>query len=371
MKIAIIGTRGIPNHYGGFEQFADILSQGLIEKGHNVTVYCSANHLYKEPLYKKVNLIHKFDPENRIGTAGQFIYDLLCMIDARKKDFDVIYMLGYTSSSIWQRSIFKKGAVIITNMDGLEWKRSKYSGKVQKFLMYAEKLGVKYSDHLVADSIGIQSYLKQKYNVDSTYLPYGSFVFENADENGLIDYGVTSYNYDMLIARFEPENNIEMILNAFCQSNTKRQLLLVGKHSHTQFGRRMFQTYSSDKRIRFMGAIYDQTALNNLRHFSNLYFHGHSVGGTNPSLLEAMGSSALICYHNNEFNKAIVGEDGFAFSDATFLTEIINTRLKNQYNNLITNNMLKISTIYSWDNIINQYEKYFSTIITNIEKNKN
>ena len=110
--------------------------------------------------------------------------------------------------------------------------------------------------------------------------------------------GVTAYNYDMLIARFEPENNIEMILKAFAASTTPRQLLLVGNHTHTEFGTNMFEQYATDKRVRFMGAIYDQTALDNLRYYSNLYFHGHSVGGTNPSLLEAMGFYALICYHN-------------------------------------------------------------------------
>jgi len=112
-----------------------------------------------------------------------------------------------------------------------------------------------------------------------------------------------------------------------------------------------------------MGAIYDQTALNNLRYYSNLYFHGHSVGGTNPSLLEAMGSSCLICYHNNEFNRAIVGEDGFAFTDVDILTGIINTKLKTAYRSYIENNRHKIITTYSWKHIIDQYIQYFSSLI--------
>jgi len=363
MKIAIVGTRGIPNHYGAFEQFADILSQGLVGKGYQVTVYCSANHPHKDSIYNGVTLIHKYDPENKVGTAGQFIYDLNCMLDARKKNFDIIYMLGYTSSSVWQRLILKKGALIVTNMDGLEWKRSKYSEKVQKFLKYAEKLAVKYSDYLIADSIGIQSYLKTKYSVHSTYIPYGSFIFNNTDESKLSDYGVEAYSYDMLIARFEPENNIEMILEAFAKSSVKRQLLLIGNYKHTGFGKNMFVKYNFDERIRFIGAIYDQEMLNNLRYFSNIYFHGHSVGGTNPSLLEAMGSSALLCVHDNEFNKAIIGDDGFNFSDVETLTDIINIELKTRHLDFIGNNLDKITTIYSWENIINQYEEYFIQIV--------
>lgn len=362
MKIAIIGTRGIPNEYGGFEQFADILSQGLAKRGVDVTVYCSANHSYNKNSYNGVQLIHKYDPENKIGTAGQFVYDLLCMLDARKKDFDIIYMLGYTSSSIWQKLLYKKGAIVVTNMDGLEWKRSKYSKLVQSFLRFAEKLAVRYSDYLVADSLGIQTYLKNKYRVPSSYYPYGSYVFENPDIKCLSNYKLEKYNYDILIARFEPENNIEMVLEAFRASNVNRELILVGNNKHTSFGEKMYAQYASDKRIKFMGAIYNQDDLNNLRYYSNLYYHGHSVGGTNPSLLEAMGSSALICYHNNDFNKAIVGVDGYSFDNVLMLKDQIEKVQKVNDSLLIENNTKKIQTIYKWDLIIEQYLSYFESL---------
>jgi len=362
MKIAILGTRGIPNHYGGFEQFADILSQGLVKKGHEITVYCSANHSYQKPVYNGVKLIHKFDPESQIGTIAQFLYDLLCMFHANKQNYDIIYMLGYTSSSIWKKFIFNKKAIIVSNMDGMEWKRSKYSTSVQRFLKQAERLAVKYSDYLVADSIGIQQYLQKKYEKESTYLPYGSYVFEKPNEKKIGFFKTTAFQYDMLIARFEPENNIEMILKAFAASTIQRELLLVGNYNGTEFGKKMFEQYSLDNRIRFMGAIYDQAALDNLRYYSNLYFHGHSVGGTNPSLLEAMGSSALICYHDNEFNKAIVGNDGFPFSDYKSLKKIISTISKSENKKIISNNLNKISTIYNWQIIIDQYETYFLSI---------
>ena len=363
MKIAIIGTRGIPNEYGGFEQFADVLSQGLAKKGIDVTVYCSANHSYKEKEYNGVKLIHKYDPENKIGTAGQFIYDLACMLDARKRNFDIIYMLGYTSSSIWQKLIYKKGAIVVTNMDGLEWMRSKYSKKVQRFLKFAEKLAIKYSDYLVADSIGIQKYLKKKYNVESSYYPYGSYVFENPNEESIKNYDLVAYQYDVLIARFEPENNIEMVLEAFYKSKTSRQLILIGNYKNTEFGIKMAEKFATDKRIRFLGGIYDQNMLDNIRFFSNLYFHGHSVGGTNPSLLEAMGSSALICYHKNDFNEAILGSDGYGFSSSLELSEVIDNELKKENHTILDNNLLKIKTIYSWEIIVNQYIEYLRKIL--------
>ena len=180
MRIAILGTRGIPNNYGGFEQFAEYLALGLVSKGHEVTVYNSHTHPYQELTWKGVHIKHIYDPENKIGTAGQFIYDFLSILDTRKKDFDIILELGYTSSSLFF-DFHPKKSLVITNMDGLEWKRTKFSAKVQKFLQWAESLAVKKSDHLVSDSIGIENYLMKKYNVSSTYIPYGSHLFD--DEN--------------------------------------------------------------------------------------------------------------------------------------------------------------------------------------------
>src|SRR5688500_16446735 len=134
LKIAILGTRGIPNNYGGFEQIAGYLSKGLVEKGHSVTVYNSHKHPYKESIWNGVEIVRCFDPEFLIGTAGQFVYDLNCILHVRKRRFDIILMLGYTSSSVW-KDLYPKNAVLITNMDGLEWKRPKYSKPVRKFLL--------------------------------------------------------------------------------------------------------------------------------------------------------------------------------------------------------------------------------------------
>ena len=133
MKIGILGTRGIPNYHGGFEQFAEFFASFLAEKGHEVYVYSSHLHPYKKSCFKGANIIHCYDPEDKIGTPGQFIYDLNCIMDSRKRNFDILLQLGYTSNSIWHRLLPKK-PIIITNMDGLEWKRSKYNKWVRHFL---------------------------------------------------------------------------------------------------------------------------------------------------------------------------------------------------------------------------------------------
>ncbi len=355
MRVGIVGTRGIPNFHGGFEQFAQYFSEGLVKLGHDVFVYNSHHHPCQEKSWNGVNLIHCYDPEDKIGTAGQFIYDLNCIFDSRKRDFDIVLQLGYTSSSVWNW-LFPKNVTIITNMDGLEWKRSKYSKPVQLFLKFAESLAVIFSDQLIADSKGIQTYLKDKYNKDSVYIPYGANFFTSPDDNVLKEYHLTPYKYDMLIARLEPENSVEEILDGFVDSNVDREFLVIG-NTKTNLGNKLINKYQ-DKRIRFAGYINNIEKLNSLRYFSNLYFHGHTVGGTNPSLLEAMASSVFICAHDNIFNKAILGEDAKYFSSSEEVHLLVQSELKNLNKKSILSNIEKVSKNYSWDIIIAQYEVF-------------
>lgn len=359
MRIGILGTRGIPNHYGGFEQFVEFVAPEWVKQGCEVYVYCSSLHPYKEKTWKNVHLIHCKDPENKIGTAGQFIYDLNCIIDARKRNFDVLLQLGYTSSSIWWWLMPKK-AKIITNMDGLEWKRTKYSKKVQTFLKYAEKWAVNHSDHLVADSKGIQDYLQEKYQVNSTYIAYGAEVFQHPNEAVLKEFQVEIEKYSMLIARFEPENNLEMILDGVALSEKKETFLVVGNHNNG-FGEYLKEKYKTYSQIKFIGAVYNLDKLNNLRYFSRLYFHGHSVGGTNPSLLEAMASNALIAAHNNGFNKGVLEDNAFYFTKANEVSDIYNNTVKSLFVNKLNENKNRINETFNWDLISNQYLSLFKS----------
>lgn len=356
MRIAILGTRGIPNNYGGFEQFAEYLSLGLVDKGHEVFVYNSGYHPYRDKTWKRVNLIHCYDPEDRIGTAGQFIYDFNCILDSRKQGFDIILQLGYTSNSIWHWLLPKSKSLIFTNMDGLEWKRTKYSNAVKKFLKYAERLAVHSSHFLIADSLGIQSYLKNTYEVNSKYIAYGANVVSDFSSELIAQFDLEEYGYDMLIARLEPENNIETILEGYIHSYRKREFIVIGNHM-TTYGEYLKHKYSTNG-VRFLGAVYDINVLNSMRKFSNLYFHGHSVGGTNPSLLEAMASEALICYHNNEFNSSIIETNGLPFQSSSDVTQLIDEVKKKKYISYIENNKQKIHSDFAWNKIIGEYEAF-------------
>ena len=368
MKIAILGTRGIPNYYGGFEQFAEFFSVYLVEKGHDVYCYNSHNHKFQEKTFHGVNIIHQHDPEYKYGTFGQFIYDYNCIMDSRKRDFDIILQLGYTSNSVWYFLLPKK-SIIVTNMDGLEWKRTKYSTKTQRMLMYAEKLAVKSSDFLISDSIGIQKYLQEKYKKNSTYIAYGATIFENPNEDILKKYDLEKYNFNMILARLEPENSIETILDGVVLSKDQTPMLVIGDHKK-KFGEYLKEKFKPHSNIKFLGALYNLEHLNNLRCYSNLYFHGHTVGGTNPSLLEAMASQAMILAHNNDFNKSILKENAFYFSSYEEVKDLI-LRIKKIDNlQIIQNNLEAIRKEFNWEKINGEYLQLFEECFSKSEKRK-
>ena len=355
MRIGILGSRGIPNNYGGYEQFAGDLSAGLVQKGHEVHVYNSDHHPYQEKDWKGVKIIHCKDWEHRIGTAGQFLYDRNCINDARKRNFDVLLHLGYTSDSVWHRRWPKK-TVNIVNMDGLEWKRTKYNRLTRRFLKWAESLAAKNADVLVADSPAIGQHISDTYNKRSVWIPYGATVFTNPDTGILAKYKLKPYEYFIAIARMEPENNIEMIIKGYITAGQSFPLLLIGDVSG-HFGKYISKRYDHSNII-YAGSVFDIAVLNNLRYYSRIYFHGHSVGGTNPSLLEAMACGCSIAAHNNVFNKAVLGNEAAYFSTAADVRAIINIPQElsriDQHRSL---NIEKIRTIYDPGKIIHAYEE--------------
>lgn len=358
MKIGILGSRGIPNRYGGFEKFAEQLALGLKAKDASVWVYCSANHPYKATSWNGINLIHCMDPEDRIGTAGQFIYDFHCIRDSRTRNFDIIYQLGYTSSSVWFRML-PDGPAIVTNMDGLEWKRSKYNRLVRKFLKYAEKLAVLSSDALIADSMAIQKYLVDEYQAVADFVPYGADIFETPDEAMVRSEGLEPGGYHLLIARMQQDNHIEEIIRGVVNSGDEQPLLIIGS-TQNKTGSSLRKRYECEQ-IRFQGAIFNQKLLNNLRHYCAIYFHGHSAGGTNPSLLEAMAAGALICAHDNVFNREVLGRNAFYFTGPKDIEELLQSgEIKPEdRENFISNNIKTIKTRYNWEKIINNYHRLF------------
>lgn len=367
MKIAFISTRGIPNNYGGFEQFAEYISVGLASRGHEVVVYSPHFHPYGDSYYKGVRIKHIYSPEPWMGSSvGSFFYDFLSLRDALKKEhFDIIYEAGYTSivpAYLWFNVKKIKYPVFTTNMDGLEYKRSKFNKWVRKFIFWEERTTVKHSHYLIADNMGIHDYYKDKYGKESKFLAYGANVYDTYEESYLSEFELKPAGYYLLVARLEPENNIEMAIRGYLLSNKRdRPLIIVGK-TNTSHGKYLVDKYGYYEGIRFIGGVYDFDKLNSLRHFSLSYFHGHSVGGTNPSLLEAMASDCFIFAHDNIFNRSVLGEHAFYYSDASQVCSYFNEmdHLVESYKpTFISGNLSLIRDKYSWDKLVNDHENYF------------
>lgn len=370
MKIAFVSTRGIPNNYGGFEQFAEYISVGLVARGHDVTVYSPHFHPYKESSYKGVKIKHIYSPEKWMGSSvGSFFYDFSSLRDALKNEnFDIIYEAGYTSiipAYIWFNIKNRKNPIVVTNMDGLEYKRSKFNPLVQKFIFWEEKMAVKHSHYLIADNMGIHDYYKEKYRRDSKFLAYGADIHTDFNVDTLSEYDVTADNYYILIARLEPENNIEMAIQGYLKSNEngKKPLLIIG-NTTTPHGKYLSGKYGHIDSVRFLGGIYNFKVLDDLRHFSSAYFHGHSVGGTNPSLLEAMAAGCFILANDNIFNRSVLKDNAIYYNSPDEVTRILNDeKCFSDKEALIANNIQRISTHYSWERLVDQHEEYFKELL--------
>jgi glycosyltransferase involved in cell wall biosynthesis len=372
MKIAFISTRGIPNHYGGFEQFAESVSVRLAQRGHDVTVYSPHYHPFQEKVYQGVKLKHVYSPEGWMGSSvGSFFYDYQCLKDALKREnFDIIYDAGYTSIvPAYMRFDVRKMTrpVIMTNMDGLEYKRAKYNWWVQRFLLWEERMAVKYSHYLIADNMGIRDYFLEKYGKESRYVAYGADIPEGYHEDCLQEYGLTKDGYLLIIARMEPEYNIEMAIKGYRASEQygKRPLVIVGRLT-TTFGKRLAARYGDDEHVRFVNGIYDTDKLNAIRHFAYAYFHGHSVGGTNPSLLEAMATECFILSHDNVFNRVVLGDHAVYFQTEEEVKTILNglDETVGLYKEDYTReNLEKVRKQYSWDKVVDDYEGFFAELM--------
>ncbi len=249
-------------------------------------------------------------------------------------------------------------------MDGLEWKRSKYNKLTRKFLKWAESLAAKKAQVLVADSRGIQAHLLAAYGKQSVYIPYGTELFTKADPSVLTKYNLLPHRYFLIIARMEPENNIELIIKGWLAANQSIPLFIVGNITN-KFGGYLTSKYHHTG-ILFSAPIYDREELDNLRYYTRSYFHGHSAGGTNPSLLEAMACGCHIAAHNNIFNRAVLENEALYFSSVTEVMSIINepknVAVMDRWKEM---NIEKIRTIYTHEKIVDAYENMMLNAVSN------
>ena len=282
------------------------------------------------------------------------------MKDAIRNKADVILECGYASASPSYPVLNFHNTKLVTHMDGMEWKRPKWNSIIQKWMRKAEKIAVGYSDVLVCDHPKIQSYFNEKYNCTSAFISYGANMDELPDKKILHDLKLSTGNYFLLIARLEQENNVQMIIDGFLATDLNTSLVVTGNYDRG-YGNTIYKRYSKNKKIRFLGSVYNQNILFNLRHFSKALFHGHSVGGTNPSLLEGMAAGPPIIAHNNIFNREILGNNALFFNSAPDITNMLSPSSDCwiKIEDLRNVNIEKIKRDYKWEMVISQYEELF------------
>jgi glycosyltransferase involved in cell wall biosynthesis len=352
MKIAIIGTRGIPNNYGGFETLAEYLALYL-SRDIDVTVFCSSKDLpskIEEYLGAKLRYV----PISSHGASG-VLYDSISLFQAVKK-FDKLLLLGFGCGFILP--FFKKyHKKFIVNIGGLDWKRSKWSSWKQRLIKYSESNLIRYAGALVADNKLIQEYIQQEYERDSVLIEYGGdhAVAQPVTEKLLQTYKFLSAPYAFNVARIQPDNNIEMILHAFiCQDDLP--LVMVGNWNASGYGIAMKNNYITNKSLILLDAIYDRTILDVLRGNCVLYIHGHSAGGTNPALVEAMYLGLPIYAFASGYNEETTERHAAYFKDEQELLNLILQR--NQYD--CKRMGLELQTVakrrYNWKIIAQKYK---------------
>lgn len=304
--VRILGTRGVPNRHGGFEAFAEELAPFLAARGWSVTVYCQeeGDGAMWETEWRGVRRVHV--PVRGGGSLGTVVFDWRCTRHARREP-GLALVLGY-NTALFCAAYRYGGIPCLLNMDGMEWRRAKYTWAERAWFLANERLGCRLADHLIADHPEIARYLGRLVAPDRvTTIAYGARRVDGADPGALAPYGVAPHRYLLVIARPEPENSTLEIVRAYSARPRAVPLVVLGAYRRGHpYHRRVLDVASPD--VRFPGAVYDRAAVDALRRFARLYVHGHTVGGTNPALVEALGAGAAVLAHDNPYNRWVAGD---------------------------------------------------------------
>jgi glycosyltransferase involved in cell wall biosynthesis len=370
MKIAILGTRGIPASYGGFETFAEQLSTRLVARGHDVTVYCRAHYVSPRQIeYKGVRL--KVLPTIRHKYFDTVVHAGLSALHASSsRRFDAALICNAANAPF---APFLRAArvPVAINVDGLEHKRRKWNRLGKGYYRVAERLSVWLPNETVTDARVIQDYYAAKYRAGSTMIAYGAEVERRADRAAVRQWGVEPNRYVLYVSRLEPENNAAMVIEAFRRVRTPHKLLIVGDAPYAhEYISRLRSLARRDRRIVFTGFVFGD-AYRALQQNAYCYVHATEVGGTHPALLEAMGYGNCVLALAAPENVEVVGDAGIAYADtrdlAAQLQRVLNDgAIVNQYRQRA---QARVRERYDWERVVDEYENLFARIAGRPEPN--
>lgn len=380
-NIFIIGSKGIPANYGGFETFVDKLV--TYRKNKDIKYYVSCISDNEDTFeYNGAQCFNVNVPS--IGSAKAVLYDVLSLrrcikyIKDIKGETCLVYILACRIGPFmgyYKRKLEKLGVKVYVNPDGHEWMRGKWNKAIKKYWKLSEKLMIKNTDLAICDSKAIEKYIKEtytSYKPNTTYIAYGSEVeqspVENTDERlvkWFNEFNIKPQEYYLVVGRFVPENNYETIISEFMNSKTKKDLVIISNKEENGFYKTLQEntSFHKDPRIKFVGTLYEEELLKKVREQACGYLHGHEVGGTNPSLLEALGSTKVNLLLNVVFNKEVGEEGALYFSkeerNLATLIEKVDNLAEEEIEELGQKAKERVIKHYSWNFIVDEYEKVF------------
>ncbi|HFI0214488.1 TPA: beta 1-4 rhamnosyltransferase Cps2T [Streptococcus suis] len=377
--IFIIGSRGLPAQYGGFETFVEQLVSNQVSPHIRYHVAClsdSSHHQHSE--YKGADCFTINPP--KLGPARVIAYDMMTisyaldLVKAQQMERPIFYILGNTIGGFiapFAKKIHSVGGTLFVNPDGLEWKRTKWSKPVQTYLKYAEKLMAKHADLLIADNEGIEDYIQTAYpGIQTRFIAYGTDLTPTdyqSDSPAVLDFfgqwNLTEKDYYLIIGRFVPENNYMTAIKEFMASSTKRDLVIVANHAGSAYFQKLEEEtdFSRDKRIKFVGTVYDSNLLKYLRNQCRAYIHGHEVGGTNPSLLEALAQTNENLVLGVDFNQKVALNGARYWTKEQGNLSRLLDRIDGQEEAVDLGQIAKehMRNAYTWEKIVRDYEELF------------
>ena len=377
--VFIIGSRGLPAQYGGFETFVDQLVSHQVSPDIQYHVACLSNdQAYQHFDYKGVDCFTIKAP--KLGPARVIAYDMMAINYALKLikkqgiEQPIFYVLGNTIGAFvapFARKIHKMGGRFYINPDGLEWKRAKWAKPIQAYLKYSEKIMTRHADLVISDNPGIESYIKEAYPWSkTTYIAYGTDLSSTSltsQDNKVREFyhkwQTQEKNYYLILGRFVPENNYETAIREFMASSTKRDLVIIcNQEGNPYFEELRDRTgFDQDPRVKFVGTVYDQDLLKYIRKEAFAYIHGHEVGGTNPGLLEALAQTDLNLVLGVSFNQTVAKDSAQYWTKETGnLAHLINQvdplEDVSEWGQRAKANMKQN---FTWEKIVGEYEELF------------
>ncbi len=361
LRVAMVGTRGVPARYGGFETCVEEVGRRLVDRGHQVVVYCrtGGNAPADRPAqFLGMDLVHlPALPKRSLETLSHTGLSVAHLV---RHPVDAAIVFNCANAP-WLPFLRARRIPFATHVDGLEWQRAKWGKVGQSYYRTAEKLAVRWSDALIADAQGIADYYRQAHQADTDLITYGAPKVGQVDSR-LAELGLEHDRYHLVVARFEPENHVEEIVRGYTMSKAALPLIVVGSAPYAEeYTQRVHA--EADSRVRFLGTVWDQELLDQLYANARTYLHGHSVGGTNPSLLRAIGAGAATQAFDVSFNREVVGPSGRFFSTPAELTPLIDDSEANPQSIVRRSAEALIQAErYDWDRVTDRYEALCSRL---------